>query len=44
MDVRIVDDEGRPVKRGDMGNIVLATPLPPTALVTVWNNEERFQE
>lgn len=44
MDVRIVDDEGQPVKRGDMGNIVLATPLPPTALVTVWNNEERFQE
>ncbi|ORY72401.1 putative amp-binding enzyme [Leucosporidium creatinivorum] len=44
MDVRIVDDEGQPVKRGDMGNIVLATPLPPTALMTVWNNEERFQE
>lgn len=44
MDLRIVDDEGKPVKQGDMGNIVLAQPLPPSALGTVWGNEERFQE
>ncbi|KAK4053531.1 hypothetical protein OIV83_001699 [Microbotryomycetes sp. JL201] len=43
MDLRIVDDEGRPVKRGEMGNIVLARPLPPSALMTVWNNDARFQ-
>ncbi|KDE03155.1 hypothetical protein MVLG_06350 [Microbotryum lychnidis-dioicae p1A1 Lamole] len=44
MDVRIVDDEGKEVKRGEMGNIVLGQPLPPSALGTVWKNEARFQE
>jgi propionyl-CoA synthetase len=44
MDVRIVDDEGNLVKRGEMGNIVLAQPLPPSALGTIWNSEDRFQE
>mgnify|MGYP001609665763 CR=1 FL=1 len=44
MDLRIVDDEGKEVKQGDMGNIVLGTPLPPSALGTVWNNESRYQE
>ncbi|KAM0788588.1 hypothetical protein ACM66B_001710 [Microbotryomycetes sp. NB124-2] len=42
MDLRIVDDDGKPVKRGEMGNIVLARPLPPSALMTIWNNESRF--
>lgn len=44
MDVRIVDDEGKELPFGEMGNIVLAQPLPPSALVTVWKNEARFQE
>jgi propionyl-CoA synthetase len=41
-DVRIVDDEGNEVKRGNMGNIVMAIPLAPTAFTTLWEDEERF--
>lgn len=44
MDVRIVDDEGIEVEKGTMGNIVLAQPLPPTALATVWHNDARYHE
>jgi propionyl-CoA synthetase len=41
-DVRVVDDEGKEVKRGLMGNIVMALPLAPTAFTTLWGDEERF--
>ncbi|KAI9875355.1 MAG: hypothetical protein M1830_008590 [Pleopsidium flavum] len=41
-DVRIVDDEGKEVEKGRMGNIVLAVPLAPTGLTTLFNDEERF--
>ncbi|KAM0333116.1 hypothetical protein ACHAQA_001775 [Verticillium albo-atrum] len=41
-DVRIVNDEGREVPRGTMGNIVLGLPLAPTAFRTLWDDEERF--
>jgi propionyl-CoA synthetase len=41
-DVRIVDDTGKEVKRGEMGNIVMAIPLAPTAFTTLWEDEERF--
>ena len=41
-DVRIVDDEGKEVGQGKMGNIVLAIPLGPTGFTTLFNDEERF--
>ncbi|KAI2625890.1 AMP-binding enzyme [Hypoxylon sp. NC1633] len=41
-DVRVVDDDGNEVKRGRMGNIVLAIPLAPTGFTTLWQDEERF--
>ena len=41
-DVRVVDDDGKEVPRGDMGNIVMAIPLAPTAFTTLWEDEERF--
>lgn len=41
-DVRVVDDSGREVKRGEMGNIVMGIPLAPTAFTTLWEDEERF--
>jgi propionyl-CoA synthetase len=41
-DVRIVDDEGKEVGRGKMGNIVMAMPLAPTGFRTLWEDEERF--
>lgn len=41
-DVRVVDDEGKEVRKGRMGNIVLAVPLAPTGLTTLFNDDERF--
>jgi propionyl-CoA synthetase len=41
-DVRIVDDGGKEMERGQMGNIVMALPLGPTAFTTLWDDEERF--
>lgn len=41
-DVKIVDDEGKEVQKGSMGNIVLGTPLAPTAFTTLWKDEDRF--
>ena len=41
-DVKIVDDSGNEVEKGSMGNIVLAIPLAPTGLTTLFNDDERF--
>ena len=41
-DVRVVDDDGNEVKTGEMGNIVMAIPLAPTAFTTLFNDDERF--
>lgn len=41
-DVRIVDDDGNEIKKGEMGNIVLGVPLAPTGLTTLWKDDERF--
>lgn len=40
--VRIVDEHGEPVPRLDEGNIVIALPLPPGTLATLWNGDERY--
>jgi propionyl-CoA synthetase len=41
-DVRVVDVEGREVKHGDVGALVVKLPLPPGTFPTLWNAEERF--
>jgi len=41
-DVHIVDEDGRDVAEGELGNIVVKLPLPPGCLTTLWNAEERF--
>lgn len=41
-DVRIVDDDGKAVEQGSMGNIVLGIPFAPTGMTTLWQDEERF--
>ena len=41
-DVRIVDSSGRPVPPGEDGAIVIKLPLPPGALPTLWNDDDRF--
>lgn len=40
--VRIVDDEGNEVPKGNMGNIVMAPPLAPTAFTSLFEDDERF--
>jgi propionyl-CoA synthetase len=41
-DVRIVNDEGKEVQQGDMGNIVLAMPFAPTGFTTLFEDDIRF--
>ena len=41
-DVRIVDDNGKEVARGAMGNIVLGLPFAPSGFTTLWQDEDRF--
>lgn len=41
-DVQVLDDEGEPVKPGDIGRIMIKLPLPPSCLPTLWGNDARF--
>jgi propionyl-CoA synthetase len=43
-DIRVVDENCREVKRGDIGNVVVKTPLPPGCLPTLWRNDEGFKK
>ncbi|MEQ9501185.1 MAG: propionyl-CoA synthetase [Deltaproteobacteria bacterium] len=40
--VEVLDDLGRPVEANVVGNIVVRLPLPPGALPTLWNADQRF--
>ncbi|MES2094672.1 MAG: propionyl-CoA synthetase [Actinomycetota bacterium] len=40
--VMIVDEHGDPVPHLDEGNIVIALPLPPGTLATLWNGDVRY--
>lgn len=42
-DIRVVNDEGVELPRGELGNVVIKLPLPPGCLPTLWNAEERFE-
>ena len=42
-DVRVLGDDGRDVAPGQIGTIVLALPLPPGCLPTLWHNDEGYQ-
>jgi len=41
-DVRVVDDEGKEVSDGTMGNIVLGIPFAPSGFTTLWQDEARY--
>jgi propionyl-CoA synthetase len=42
--VQILDDAGKQVKAGTLGNVVVKLPLPPGCLPTLWNADERFRD
>jgi len=41
-DVRIVDDHGTPLPSHSEGSIVIALPLPPGTLPTLWGDDQRY--
>ena len=41
-DIRVLDDEGRELPRGESGYIMVKLPLPPGNLSTLWGNRQRF--
>jgi propionyl-CoA synthetase len=41
-DVQVLDAHGEPVPAGTEGAICVRLPLPPGALLTLWNDDERF--
>jgi propionyl-CoA synthetase len=41
-DVQVVDQSGAPAPAGTDGAIVVKLPMPPGALPTLWNDDERF--
>ena len=43
-DIQVLDDAGHPVEPGELGNIVVKLPLPPSCLPTLWNAEKRFHD
>ncbi|MEM1231176.1 MAG: AMP-binding protein, partial [Pseudomonadota bacterium] len=43
-DLRILDEDGAQVGPGVEGAVVIAAPLPPGALPTVWGDHDRFVE
>ena len=42
-DVRVLDEGGHEVKRGQLGAICVKLPLPPSCLPTLWGNDDRFR-
>jgi propionyl-CoA synthetase len=41
-DIRVLDEDGEEVPRGQTGNITARLPLPPGNLDTLWGNRQRF--
>jgi propionyl-CoA synthetase len=42
-DLRILNNEGEELPRGELGAIVIKLPLPPGTLPTLWNAEDRYK-
>lgn len=41
-DLQVLDDQGDPLPRGEMGKMALKLPLPPGCLLTLWQNDEQY--
>jgi propionyl-CoA synthetase len=42
--IDVLDNDGKPVPKGEIGAIVVKLPLPPGTLPTLWQNDERYKE
>ena len=42
-DIRVLDDEGVEVEKGEAGNICVSLPMPPGVAWSIWNNNERYR-
>jgi propionyl-CoA synthetase len=40
----VLDNEGKPVGTDDIGNVVIKLPLPPGTLLTMWQNDQGYQD
>ena len=40
--IAVVDEGGREIRKGEIGNIVVKLPLPPGCLPTLWNDDDGF--
>jgi propionyl-CoA synthetase len=43
-DIRALGADGREAKRGEIGALAVKLPLPPGALPTLWNADQRYKE
>jgi propionyl-CoA synthetase len=43
-DVKVLKEDGSEAKRGEMGDICVKLPLPPSTFPTLWNAEQRYKE
>jgi propionyl-CoA synthetase len=43
-DIRVLDDEGNELPRGQSGYIMVKLPLPPGCLNTLWGNRKRYHD
>jgi propionyl-CoA synthetase len=43
-DVRVLGEDGREMKPGDIGAIVIRLPMPPGCLPTLWNNDAGYEK
>ena len=44
MDVRVLNEEGKEILKGQLGALVIKLPLPPGTFPTLWQAKERFYE
>jgi len=43
-DVKVLKEDGSEAKRGEMGDICVKLPLPPSTFPTLWNADQRYKE
>lgn len=42
--LKVLDEDGKECKNGQLGNLVLKLPLPPACLLGIWQDDERYKK